>query len=347
MISIIVPVYNGKPYLEKCLDSIVAQTYKDIEVICVNGNSTDGTDEVLKKYTESDFRIRVIHKENEGVSISRNTALDMAKGEYVLFVDADDWIELDTCETALKVIEEKNTDLVMWSYIRERAEESTPKKIFSEDVYFDKEMVAQKLHRRMIGITDEELAFPENADALCTVWGKLYRRSIIEEHKIRFYDIRKIGTYEDGLFNLNYMKYVQNAMFLNQYFYHYRRTNTGSITSVYNEKLGAQWNRLFELMEDYIKREELNVEYEIALNNRIALSLIPLGINEMEHQCSSWEKIKHIKQIISTEQYVQAVRVLEIKYMPIHWKLFFGAAKCKMAIGVFSLLKVIQKIRGR
>ena len=346
-ISIIIPVYNSELYLEKCLDSIIGQTYKQIEIICVDDDSTDDSLDILNKYAAMDDRIKVIHKKNEGVSIARNTGLDNAKGDYILFVDSDDWIEKSTCEIALQNLVEQNADLVLWSYIRERKEESKKKVIFDKDIVFSEEEVRKNLHRRMIGIIDDELAYPENADALCTVWGKLYKRSIILRYNIKFYDIRKIGTYEDGLFNLFYLQYVKKAVFLDQYLYHYRRTNNISITESYDENLIQKWNKLFELMDKYIIHNELPVEYREALNNRISLSLIPLGINEMTRKCRSKDKIRKLKQIICQKKYVSSIRSLKVEYMPVHWRVFFRAGQRKNAFVIFMMLYAIQKIRGK
>ena len=96
MISIIVPVYNTAPYLPQCLDSLVNQTYRDIEIICVNDGSTDNSPDILKAYAERDSRILVIHQENLGLSGARNKGLESARGEWVMFVDSDDWIGTDS-----------------------------------------------------------------------------------------------------------------------------------------------------------------------------------------------------------------------------------------------------------
>lgn len=347
MITIIVPVYNSEQYLSMCLNSIIIQTYNNIEIICVDDGSTDNSIKILQEYAANDHRIKIVHNKNGGVSAARNSGLDIAKGEYVLFVDSDDWIEKSTCELAVHKMEDQAVDIVMWSYIRERGNESKKKIIFDRDVIFEDKDIREKLHRRMIGIIGKELSHPENADALCTVWGKLYKRSILSSNDIRFYDIRKIGTYEDGLFNLSYFKYVRKAIFLNQYFYHYRRSNRFSITTAYNIKLSQQWEELFKIMEEYIKKNNLGKDYKEALHNRISLSLIPLGINEMNHQCRVGIKISNIKKIICRKDYVSSIKQLKIQYMPIHWKIFFIAARQKNAFIVFIILNIIQKIRDR
>ena len=111
LVSVIVPVYNVAPYLEQCLDSIVNQSYRNLEIILVDDGSTDKSGAICDRYAEQDSRIQVVHKENGGQSSARNVALDMMTGEWVLFVDSDDWIELNTLELLLEQKDER-ADLV-------------------------------------------------------------------------------------------------------------------------------------------------------------------------------------------------------------------------------------------
>mgnify|MGYP000887261946 FL=1 len=104
-ISIIVPCYNTKLYIEQCLNSLINQTLKEIEIICIDGSSDDGSFEVLREYETKDSRINVYSKQNEGVSLSRNFGMDRAQGKYLMFVDADDWIDKNTCEIAYEKAE--------------------------------------------------------------------------------------------------------------------------------------------------------------------------------------------------------------------------------------------------
>lgn len=207
MISIIVPVYNTAPYLPQCLDSLVNQTYRDIEIICVNDGSTDNSPDILKAYAERDSRILVIHQENLGLSDARNKGLESARGEWVMFVDSDDWIGTDCCKTLLSHTD-KQTDVCLFSYIREFANQSFPQYLFS-----DKKMVYQGssihwLYARLIAPNDQELRLPGKIDSLSTAWGKLYKTSLIKEHGLRFVPVRQIGT-EDLLFNVYYFTWVK------------------------------------------------------------------------------------------------------------------------------------------
>lgn len=102
-VSVIVPVYNVEPYLRQCLDSIVSQTLKDIEIILIDDGSTDGSGEICDEYKREDHRIRVIHKVNEGLSAARNDGIDASTAPYIMFVDGDDWVEPEFCETPCRV----------------------------------------------------------------------------------------------------------------------------------------------------------------------------------------------------------------------------------------------------
>ena len=118
MISVIIPVYNVEPYLRKCLDSVVNQTYRNLEILVIDDGSTDGSGAICDEYA-SDRRMRIFHTENRGLSCARNLGLDEAKGEWIGFVDSDDWIEPDMYEALLKKAEETGADIVECGVFRE------------------------------------------------------------------------------------------------------------------------------------------------------------------------------------------------------------------------------------
>lgn len=339
-VSIIVPIYNVEPYLRQCLDSLVNQTYKHIEIICVDDGSVDASGVILDEYAKADNRIIVIHTVNSGVSSARNTALYIASGQYIMFVDGDDWIELDTCEISISSAEKNNADVVIWSYMREFDGRSLPKKIsLCKSAFCGNE--CRDLHRRMFGLVGNELSMPENADALSTVWGKLYRNHIIREKRIAFSDLNRIGTYEDGLFNIEYFLHVQKVVYIDEYLNHYRK-NTG-MTSKYRPRLAGQWQNLFEDIRKYIDYNGLSNGYVEALNNRISLSIIGLGLNAIS--LPNGQAIQEIKRVISGNEYRAAIRELPMKYFPLHWWIFFACCKMNFALWVFLLLKCMDKLK--
>lgn len=347
LVSVIIPVYNVERYLAQCLDSVSHQTYQNLEIICVNDGSRDGSPDILRRYADEDARIQVIDKANGGVSRARNDALDCACGEYIMFVDSDDWVEPDACENAVNAMREYDADIVMWSYVSETENRSSRKVIFPETTVFEKEEVRAKLHRRFVGAMGEELSHPELVDSLCPVWGKLYRRSLIQKSGARFVDLAEIGSYEDGFFNLEVFGKADRVVYLAAYLYHYRRDGSSSVTSGYNPRLYDQWQTLYDRMEVIIRSNQLGSEYEAALNNRIALGILGLGLNITVSTQSMGKKVKDIHRIIRQERYRKAYKNLPLNYFPIHWKLFYGCARHGFAFGVYVLLTVIQRIISR
>lgn len=345
LVSIIIPVYNVEKYLAQCLDSIINQTYQDIEIICINDGSTDSSKNILEKYASKDERFQLINQINQGSSVARNVGMRKASGKYLMFVDGDDWIDLNTCEKAVETAQKYDADLVFWSYKREYDGKSKDKLMFWEDeTIFNEKHVKSELHRRLIGLLGDELKHPDYADATVTVWGKLYLAKEIISHQIEFVDIKEIGTSEDALFNLYALGYVKKAVYIKQCLNHYRKDNTTSLTTIYKENLYHQWQHLFDLMKEYISDNCLSREYVQALNNRIALSIVGLGLNILASDFSIKERIDLIKNILISDRYRMAYNTLELKYFPLHWKVFYQFAKKANAMGVYLLLAIIYKI---
>lgn len=335
LVSIIVPVYNTEKYVSECLSSLIQQSYAHIEIITVDDGSTDNSLKILNDISAKDSRLKVLSQPNQGVSAARNLALSKAVGEYVMFVDADDWMDLSTIEECLQAI--GDGDVCFFAYIREFANRSLPKLLFSQTQIFSEEECKQ-LQRRMIGPIGKELANPGMLDSLGTIWGKLYRKEILNGAK--FVDLSIIGTAEDSLFNYAIFRKVKKAIYLNKAFYHYRKYNSGAETKRYKPLLSQQWNELFE----YMRTTTIDEIGQAALSNRIALSIIGLGLNECLSSDNLKRKTDKIAGIINQPHYREAYRKLDLSYFPIHWKVFFFAAKYNMKRMLMLLVLCIKKI---
>ena len=344
LISVIIRVYNMEPFLAECLDSVLAQTYPHLQVICVNDGSKDRSQEILEEYARRDPRIVPIVKENGGLSSARNRGLEAATGEYVMFLDSDDWLDRDICRLAVAEMEQNGVDLVMWSYIREFQNHSKPTDVLGrERLYFNTEGV-RSLHRRLFGLVGEELSDPSKCDIIVTAWGKLFRRQLVAG--IEFIDTKKIGT-EDCMYNVHAFANVRSAVYLPVYGCHYRKYNSASLTTVYNTKLFPGWQYMYELMDDLIDAQQLPEVYRTALRNRRALSVLGLGVNIMAANWKPTEKRRELRRIIRLPSYREALTALDLSPMPIHWKGYFLCAKLGWAWGLYGLRLVMQKIRGR
>lgn len=347
-VSIIVPIYNVEKYLERCLDSLLSQTIKNFEIIAVNDGSTDSCSEILHEYAEKDSRIKVLEKKNGGVSSARNVGLTIASGEFIGFVDPDDWVEPDMYETMYHTANRENVDIVMCSYIREFGSHSKEKKFNLPNLErFNREELKSKILRRLVGPLNEEIGHPEMLDSWGTVWSKLYRSEIVKENGLTFTDLSEIGTNEDSLFNMEAFFYAQNFCFINKPFYHYWRVNDSSVTSGYKPQLLIQYLNLYQRIESFINRHQLGNEFLMALNNRICLSTLGLGLNTISkgNRTSGYKKIKKIKEILNHNQIKRSFIPLEMSHFSIVWRAFYFCAKTRFAPGFYFLLLSIEILR--
>lgn len=230
-ISIIVPIYKVEPYLEQCIRSLIEQTYKDIEIFLVDDGSPDRCGEICDAFAAKDERIRVIHQKNMGVSVARNAGLEVASGEYVMFVDGDDWVENDCCEKALKAAEEQGCDVVCFrEEVNDDAGAPVRRRPSNGSFSMDREMLC-RLQKRVIAETSnwESDGFPN----LCT-WAKLYRRRVVTDNGCSF--PVGIKRRQDIIFNIYCLEHIRSAYCLDYIGYHYR-LSPESICRRYNPEM--------------------------------------------------------------------------------------------------------------
>ena len=202
-VSVIVPVYNVEKYIRQCLDSLVGQTLKDIEIILVNDGSSDKCPEICDEYASKDNRIKVIHRENGGICVARNTGLDKACGRYIVFVDSDDYCYPDYCEILVKYAELYDADFVVGQK-------------------FNGRRVKQKEATGAVELLTQHDCFSNILELETYPHSKLYARRIIQENKLRFDE--DIFHAEDALFNITYLQFVQKAVYIYKQLYYYRAT---------------------------------------------------------------------------------------------------------------------------
>lgn len=221
-VSVVIPVYNMEKYLDRAYNSLKNQTMADFEAIFVNDGSADGSGEILSHLEKEDERVRVITKVNGGVASARNTALDAAKGEYVFFLDPDDWIEPDTFSSLTTAADRETADIVMFGVMSE---------FFDNDGNTVKRTVT---HTPMEGVFRGE-PFKKYFDRLATnylVATKMIRREFIEKHGCRFH-LKNIG--EDGLFYVSvYENDPECLVMIDRPFYHYFVARSSSLSNSYH-----------------------------------------------------------------------------------------------------------------
>ena len=215
-VSIIVPVYNAEHTIGRCIESILNQAYTDFELLLVNDGSTDNSGSICDSYAAKDSRIQVLHKENTGVSESRNLALDRARGVYLQFLDSDDWITSDATSSLVRAMENGPCDMVISDFYRVVGERVSQKGDIDEDGLMTREDYAAHM-------------MENPADFYYGVlWNKLYRRSIVEAHHLRMDPA--ISWCEDFMFNLEYIRHAETFRAIQIPIYYYVKTK-GSLAS--------------------------------------------------------------------------------------------------------------------
>lgn len=267
-VSIIVPIYNVEGYIEKCLETLVNQTLKDIQIILVNDGSKDRSIEVVKKFLkEYPEKITYLEKENGGLSDARNYAIPHAKGEYIAFLDADDYVEKNMYEEMYKVAQKENSDMVecdfYWEY---------PKKIKTDvgQIYNDKKEMLEKIR--------------------VVAWNKLIKREVLEKTGILF---PKGYRYEDVEFTYKLVPYLNKVSFVKKPFIHYVQRE-GSISNVQNERTKEIFDVLDHVIE-YYKKNSIYDEYKDVLEYVYARYTF----------CSSFLRILKIKDETTQEKMIE------------------------------------------
>lgn len=343
LISIIVPVYKTEPYLRQCLDSLVGQTYENIEIICVNDGSPDNSAQILEEYEKNDNRIKVITQENQGVSAARNNGVEASSGEYIMFIDSDDWVDTDMCETMYQAVTENEFPVCMCCYIKEFEGKSTVTNLFDGDKILVGDSYYEEFFENLAGVKNCNLRYPEKMDALVSPCMQLFKKDILSD--IRFVSTNELSTGEDWLYQMEIYSKADKIVYIDKPFYHYRKTNEDSITSKYKPDLFEKWGKLYGYIEEVLKKYDFYEKYKNHLENKIALSYLYLGLNEIKSANGFMAQKKRLKEIRCTNKFEDAFSRLDIMNMPVHWKLFFFLCKKKLIFGTALMLYVIEYLR--
>lgn len=237
LLSVIIPVYNVEKFLDRCLESVTKQTYRNLEIIIVDDGTKDCAGKMADEWAKTDNRINVIHQENQGLSAARNTGIDHANGEYITFVDSDDYLELDTYEKVMQHVVDDDTDIGIFPVIREEPgkEPFITRKPWFEVPYaiLDKEQMVQQL---LLNRLD------------CAVWNKVFSRKLFTD--LRF---KKGITNEDFALLYKLMNGAEKAVYILDAKYHYMQNGNSITTTAFGIKQFDKYENCLEML-DYIKK---------------------------------------------------------------------------------------------
>ena len=266
-VSIIVPVYNAQKYLRECLESIINQTYYDIEILCINDGSRDSSLSILNEYKEKDKRINVINKENTGVSKTRNLGIDNAQGNYIIFVDADDKIDKFMIEKMMRIVTKNQAEIVVCSNnLIDKNSKERSLNIKSQYKECDNMKIKEK-ERCFEYLYDLGLGIP--------IWNKLLKKQFLIENQIRFSENM---TYdEDMFFSWTCVLYAKSIHIIDEPLYKYRLTLSSSIMR-YHENLFDKYQVEFFKISKIMKEQEFNSKYIDLIIDRINSEKIRISI---------------------------------------------------------------------
>ena len=287
MLSVIVPIYNAEKYLEKCIESICQQTYRDLDIILIDDGSQDQSGAICDQFKAIDGRIRVFHKENGGVSSARNRGLDVAQGEYITFIDSDDWINPDLLERLMAQIGQ--ADMAVGGYTTVSKAGNVEQKYKDESLTFP-ECVCSKF--------DELYA----NNFFNTPIGKIYKRNILGTQ--RFDSSVALG--EDFLFNLEYLSKCHAVKTVSVISYFYNCMNVGAATKKLRENDIEQIYFLYQAGRNFLCKYYPNTGESVELKKRFCLN----GINLIQLICysdkSQIEKSKLAKKLLTNDEFIKA-----------------------------------------
>lgn len=268
LVSIIVPVYKvPEQYLRKCIESLINQTLQNIEILLVDDGSPDDCGEICDTYAKKDERIKVLHKENGGLSSARNYGCKYATGKWVMFVDGDDWIDPAMCKDMYYTVQENNVQLVMCGMSKDYGRTSVNYKYpLKENSIYDKEGCKW--------LQQQLLVFTSN---IAVAYAKLINRNLLIENQIFHDEILRQGA--EGLeFNLRLFEKLESAIFINKPFYHYIY-NDNSISASHNEENHEFVIRCFEKIKKFIDSSENRERLVPWFDNRLLYVIITTAIS--------------------------------------------------------------------
>lgn len=272
-LSIIVPVFNTEKYLSECLNSLINQTLKSIEIICVDDGSTDNSLSILEKFHSKDGRVKIIHQENFGVSVARNNGIAMAQGEYIGFVDSDDWVDADFFEKLYNASQKFGAEVVAGDFLWYKGNSQKPKMKYKEEKFYTE--TSEKVKNALI-------------PKLNYIWNKIYKRESLLKLNIPF---EKDRYYEDMIWLVQVIYYMQGFATVPNTFYHYRR-HSESIVMQTSAKHLNDWAYAEKKMLDFMREHNIPILIPCKKAEKVKVALFGIDFLKVEYYLPCTTKYK-------------------------------------------------------
>lgn len=331
LVSVIVPVYNVEKYLRQCLNSLLEQTYKNIEVIMIDDGSKDSSGEICDEYAEKHKNFSVVHKENAGLGMARNTGLERINGEYVTFLDSDDYLENDCIEILYNTLLKQQVDMCKGGFKRVIDSGKIISKRAYQNELFSGDDAKLELLPRMIGSSPSQ----HDSVEMC-VWGAIYKTDIIKKQNLQFPSERELIS-EDLVFNIDYMQYADGACTIEKMGYNYRVNRKSLSTSYRPDRFEASKHFYLEMKK---KLNELGYGKETMLRlDRMFFVYLRMCIGQEKNAPDQNMKMKinAIRNICADTILVDTIKHYPMKELGLKQNLFSKLVLHKHALLLYTL----------
>lgn len=318
-VSIIIPIYNVEKYLDKCVQSVKKQTLQDIEIILVDDESPDNCPQICDDYEKQDSRIKVVHKKNGGLGFARNSGLEIATGEYVTFLDSDDFVDVFTYEHLYNLIKLYNLDALYYKFIRFSDENNV---LIKEPVNEIVEYKDNAIKDLMLDIIASEPTAKVERKVQCSSCTAIYKLEIIRNNNVYFHSERELIS-EDMVFNLDFLKYSQKVGYNDGEHYHYR-VNPTSLTSTVRIDRIDKHAQLYHYITEKLSYWELDIN-----NGRLRAKRLFIGCSRssicqiMLSRKLNKQKKMIFKELVTNKIWREVAHDYPINSLPLYQKMFY------------------------
>lgn len=340
-ISVIVPIYNVEKYIGQMIDSLQRQTLKEIEIILVDDGSLDKSGEICDQYAKDDNRINVIHKKNGGVSAARNDGLAVAKGEYVIFCDSDDWLPKDAFEKMYNEATRQKADIVIGDvYLSENGNDRLvhfyEKPFVTSDEDFIRQLIQTDIYKTYCPCPyNGKPAFGYGGP-----WNKLVKRELLIQSKIEF-DLRVKGIFDDILYTAHILASAKNVAYIQSPVYYYRIIGS-SITHSYKPNVLEINNAIFNSWKEFMREygnDGIYQEPYYAVVIRRFVETLPVYFLSEKNQKPLGERMKEMKIVINSSEYQEAIRSVNASKLTSFQRLVYLLMKINSPIAISMAFK--------
>lgn len=339
-LSIIVPIYNVEKYLDRCMVSLLNQTLKGIEIIMVDDGSPDNCPKMCDEYAKNDNRVKVVHKKNAGLGFARNSGLDVAKGEYIAFVDSDDYVGLNMYKTLYDRAEADKCDAVFCGF---RTEMKQNKWMYSDEVDADKLWKGNEVQQFMLDMIASGAGVKAERLYQMSVWHSIYKRSLIEKEHLRFVSEREVAS-EDIPFQVDFLSKANIVAYVSKTFYSYCLNGTSLTATLKPEKYDR-----YKQLRACLLTKFTDFEY-VSRVNRLFIGYTRSYLYDIMN--STWKnKMDMIRKILSDNIWIAVGRSYSPTNLPFVSKSIYQSILSSSAwvlyFGMYLIVTVRKVIGGK